>query len=109
MHRNKDHIEINIDYPTREKYTIKDSIIEIYDYEFNQSQIIEITDDNAFILEFLAEGIDKDEVNIINESSFALQKNNNQFFVNIISESSFSISYKDNMNYENLIVFEVIK
>ena len=109
LHRNKDLIEINIDYPTREKYIIKDSIIEIYDYEFNQSQIIEITDDNTFILEFLTNGIDRDKVNIINESSFALQKNNNQFFVNIISESSFSISYKDNMNYENLIVFEVIK
>ena len=40
LHRNKDLIEINIDYPTREKYIIKDSIIEIYDYEFNQSQII---------------------------------------------------------------------
>ena len=109
LHRNKDNIEIIIDYPTREKYIIKDSIIEIYDYEFNQSQIIEITDNNAFILEFLSEGIDTDEVDNINESSFSLQKNDNQFFVNIISKSSFSISYKDNMDYKNLIVFEVIK
>jgi hypothetical protein len=109
LHRNKDLIEITIDYPTREKYIIKDSIIEIYDYEFNQSQIIEITDNNAFILEFLSEGIDTDEVDSINESSFSLRKNDNQFFVNIISKSSFSISYKDNMGYKNLIVFEVIK
>jgi len=107
LHRNKDNIEIIIDYPTREKYIIKDSIIEIYDYEFNQSQIFEITDDNALILEFLINGIDRGEVNSINESSFVFQKNDNQFFVNIISKSSFSISYKDNMDYKNLIVFEV--
>jgi len=109
LHRNKDHIEIIIDYPTREKYLIKDSIIEIYDYEFNQSQVFEITDDNALILEFLINGIDRGEVNRINESSFVFQKNDNQFFVNIISKNSFSISYKDNMDYKNLIVFEVTK
>ena len=109
LHRNKDLIEINIDYPTREKYIIKDSIIEIYDYEFNQSQIFEITDDNALILDFLLNGIDRDKVNSINESSFVFQNNDNQFFVNIISKSSFSISYKDNMDYKNLIVFEVTK
>ena len=109
LHRNKDNIEIIIDYPTREKYIIKDSIIEIYDYEFNQSQIFEITDDNALILDFLLNGIDRDKVNSINESSFVFQNNDNQFFVNIISKSSFSISYKDNMDYKNLIVFEVTK
>ena len=74
LHRNKDLIEITIDYPTREKYIIKDSIIEIYDYEFNQSQTIEITDDNFFIFEFLTNGLDTTEINIINESSFALLK-----------------------------------
>jgi len=45
----------------------------------------------------------------MNENSFTVLKNDNQFFVNIISESSFSISYNDNMNYKNLIVFEVLK
>ena len=109
MLRNKDFIEITIDFPSKEKYIIRDSIIEIYDYEFNQSQIFEITDDNALILEFLINGIDRGEVNRINENSFVFQKNDNQFFVNIISKNSFSISYKDNMDYKNLIVFEVTK
>ena len=45
----------------------------------------------------------------MNENSFTILKNDNQFIVNIISESSFSISYNDNMNYKNLIVFEVLK
>ena len=107
--RNKDFIEITIDLPTKEKYILRDSIIEIYDYEFNQSQIIEINDDNYFLFDFLTNGIDADEINNMNENSFTVLKNDNQFFVNIISESSFSISYNDNMNYKNLIVFDVLK
>ena len=107
--RNKDFIEITIDYPAKEKYILRDSIIEIYDYEFNQSQIIEINDDNSFLFDFLTNGIDTDEINNMNENSFTVLKIDNQFFVNIISESSFSISYNDNMNYKNLIVFEVLK
>jgi hypothetical protein len=107
--RNKDFIEITIDFPTKEKYILRDSIIEIYDYEFNQSQIIEINDDNSFLFDFLTNGIDADEINNMNQKSFIVLKNDNQFFVNIISESSFSISYNDNMNFKNLIVFEVLK
>ena len=106
--RNKDFIEITIDFPTKEKYIIRDSIIEIYDYEFNQSQIIEINDNNSFIFDFLTNGIDADEVNDMNKNSFTVLKNDNQFFVNIISDRSFSISYNDNMDYKNLIVFEVL-
>jgi len=106
--RNKDFIEITIDFPTKEKYIIRDSIIEIYDYEFNQSQIIETNDNNSFIFDFLTNGINTDEVNDMNKNSFTVLKNDNQFFVNIISDRSFSISYNDNMDYKNLIVFEVL-
>jgi hypothetical protein len=107
--RNKDFIEITIDFPSKEKYILRDSIIEIYDYEFNQSQIIEINDDNSFLFNFLTNGIDTDEINNMNENSFTILKNDNQFIVNIISEKSFSISYNDNMDYKNLILFEVLK
>ena len=107
--RNKDFIEITIDFPAKEKYIIRDSIIEIYDYEFNQSQIIEINEDNSFLFDFLINGIDANEINNMNHNSFTVINNDNQFFVYIISESSFSVSYKDNMDYKNLIVFEVLK
>ncbi len=107
--RNKDFIEITIDSPAKEKYIIRDSIIEIYDYEFNQSQIIEINEDNSFLFDFLINGIDANEINNMNHNSFTVINNDNQFFVYIISESSFSVSYKDNMDYKNLIVFEVLK
>ena len=107
--RNKDFIEITIDFPTKEKYILRDSIIEIYDYEFNQSQTIKINDENSFLFDFLANGIDADRIDNINDNSFSVLTNDSRFFVNIISESSFSISYNDNMNYKNLIAFEVLK
>ena len=107
--RNNEFIEIMIDYPTKEKYIIRDSIIEIYDYEFNQSQIIKINDENSFLFDFLANGIDADGIDYINDNSFSVLTNDSQFFVNVISENSFSITYNDNMEYKNLIVFEVLK
>ena len=107
--RNNGFIEITIDLPTKEKYILRDSNIEIYDYEFNQSQIIEINDDNSFLFDFLTRGLNVNQVNAMNENSFTVLKNDNQFVVNLISEISFSITYNDNMDYKNLIVFEVLK
>lgn len=107
--RNNELIEIMIDFPTKEKYIIRDSIIEIYDYEFNQSQIIKINDENSFLFDFLANGIDADRIDNINDNSFSVLTNDSRFFVNVISENSFSITYNDNMEYKNLIVFDVLK
>jgi hypothetical protein len=109
LFRNKEIIEIMVDFPTKEKYILRDSIIEIYDYEFNQSQIIEINDDNSFLFDILTNGIETDEIHNMNNNSFSVLRNDDQFFVNIISDSSFSISYNDNMDYKNLIVFEVLQ
>ena len=105
--RGKNNIEITIDYPSKEKYLIQDSTIEIYDYEFNQSQIFEINDDNSFIIDFFNNGIDFNDVESIEDNSFMVTKNKNDFFVKIISDSQFIISYSDNMNYKNSIIFEV--
>ena len=107
--RGKNNIEITIDYPSKEKYLIQDSTIEIYDYEFNQSQIFELNDDNSFIIDFFNNGIDFNDVESIEDNSFMVTKNKNDFFVKIISDSQFIISYSDNMNYKNSIIFEVIK
>ena len=109
LFRNDDLIEITIDFPTKEKYILKDSIIEIYDYEFNQTQIIEINEDNSFLFDFLTYGINLSDINNSNEDSFTVVENDKQFLVTIVSESSFSITYNDNMDYKNLIVFEVQK
>ena len=106
--RSNESIEITIEHPSKEKYIIKDSFIEIYDYEFNQSQIFEINDDNSFVIDLLDNGIDTKNVNHIDDNSFIVTKNKSDFFVKIISDAKFIISYSDNMDYENNIVFEVI-
>ncbi len=106
--RSNESIEITIEHPSKEKYIIKDSFIEIYDYEFNQSQIFEINDDNSFVIDLLDNGIDTKNVNYIDDNSFIVTKNKSDFFVKIISDAKFIISYSDNMNYENNIVFEAI-
>ena len=106
--RSNESIEITIEHPSKEKYIIKDSFIEIYDYEFNQSQIFEINDDSSFVIDLLDNGIDTKNVNYIDDNSFIVTKNNSDFLVKIISDAKFIISYSDNMNYENNIVFEAI-
>ena len=107
--RRNNSIEITIDYPSKEKYIIQDSLIEIYDYEFNQYQIFEINDDNSFIIDFFYNGIDVTDVKNDENNSFTVSKNKNDFFVKIISESKFLIRYSDNMNYKNTIVFEALE
>ena len=108
IYKKEDVIEIIIDLPNREKYTIRDSLIEIYDYEFEQTQIIEINDDNSFLIDFLNNKFDFDDIQLIDKNSFIVFKNNKKFTINIISESTFSIIYKDNMDYENSILFTTL-
>lgn len=108
IYKKEDVIEIIIDLPNREKYTIRDSLIEIYDYEFDQTQIIEINDDNSFLIDFLNNKFDFDDIQLLDKNSFIVFKNNKEFTINIISESTFSIIYKDNMDYKNSILFTTL-
>ena len=108
IYKKEDVIEIIIDLPNREKYTIRDSLIEIYDYEFDQTQIIEINDDNSFLIDFLNNKFDYDDIQLLDKNSFIVFKNNKEFTISIISESTFSIIYKDNMDYKNSILFTTL-
>jgi hypothetical protein len=108
IYKKEDAIEIIIDLPNREKYTIRDSLIEIYDYEFDQTQIIEINDDNSFLIDFLNNKFDFDDIQLLDKNSFIVFKNNKEFTISIISESTFSIIYKDNMDYKNSILFTTL-
>ena len=108
IYKKEDVIEIIIDFPNREKYTIRDSLIEIYDYEFDQTQIIEINDDNSFLIDFLNNKFDFDDIQLLDKNSFIVFKNNKEFTISIISESTFSIIYKDNMDYKNSILFTTL-
>ena len=108
IYKKEDAIEIIIDLPNREKYTIRDSLIEIYDYGFDQTQIIEINDDNSFLIDFLNNKFDFDDIQLLDKNSFIVFKNNKKFTISIISESTFSIIYKDNMDYKNSILFTTL-
>ena len=108
VYKKEDVIEIIIDLPNREKYSIRDSLIEIYDYEFDQTQIIEINDDNSFLIDFLNNKFDFDDIQLLDKNSFIVFKNNKEFTISIISESTFSIIYKDNMDYKNSILFTTL-
>ena len=108
IYKKEDVIEIIIDLPNREKYTIRDSLIEIYDYEFDQTQIIEINDDNSFLIDFLNNKFDYDDIQLLDKNSFIVFKNNKEFTISIISESTFSLIYKDNMDYKNSILFTTL-
>ena len=108
IYKKEDVIEIIIDLPNREKYTIRDSLIEIYDYEFDQTQIIEINDDNSFLIDFLNNKFDFDDIQLLDKNSFIVFKNNKEFTISIISDSTFSIIYKDNMDYKNSIFFTTL-
>jgi hypothetical protein len=108
IYKKEDVIEIIIDLPNREKYTIRDSLIEIYDYEFDQTQIIEINDDNSFLIDFLNNKFDFNDIQLLDKNSFIVFKNNKEFTISIISESTFSIIYKDNMDYKNSILFTTL-
>ena len=108
IYKKEDVIEIIIDLPNREKYLIRDSLIEIYDYEFDQTQIIEINDDNSFLIDFLNNKFDFDDIQLLDKNSFIVFKNNKEFTISIISESTFSIIYKDNMDYKNSILFTTL-
>jgi hypothetical protein len=108
IYKKEDVIEIIIDAPNREKYAIRDSLIEVYDYEFDQTQIIEINDDNSLLIDFLNNKFDFDDIQLLDKNSFIVFKNNKEFTISIISESTFSIIYKDNMDYKNSILFTTL-
>jgi hypothetical protein len=106
--QNKDFIEIEINSPGREKYIIRDQVIELFDYDFNQSQIFELDKDNMVLINFLLNGINNDDITDLSKNSFSIQNNNNGFYITLLSKNKFSIGYNDNLNYKNLITFETL-
>jgi hypothetical protein len=106
--QNKDFIEIEINSPGREKYIIRDKVIELFDYDFNQSQIFELDKDNMVLINFLLNGINNDDITDLSKNSFSIQNNNNGFYITLLSKNKFSIGYNDNLNYKNLITFETL-
>ena len=92
--------------PSKEKYVIKDNIIEVYDFDFNQTSYIDINDQESNIVNFLINGINSKNVKEISDKSFIIDDIYNSYQVELKSESELSVIFKDNMNFVNTINFK---
>ena len=108
IYRKENVIEIKVDSPSKEKYVIGNTYIEIFDYDFNQTQRLELNNKDSFIIKLLTEGIDDIYVKNIAKDSFVYEKNDKKFYIKMHNESEFIVSFFDNMEYENSILFERI-
>ena len=108
IYRENNFIQVEIFKPTREKYIIKDDLIEVHDFDFNQISFIDINDQDSYILSILKNGIDTNNIKKISENTFVIGNMNDSFDVEFISEDEFIISYLDNMKFSNTINFKSI-
>ena len=106
IYRKENVIEIKVDSPSKEKYVIGNTYIEIFDYDFNQTQRLEINNKDLIFIKLLTEGIDDISVNNITKDSFVYKKNEKKFHIKMLNESEFIVNFFDNMEYENSILFE---
>jgi hypothetical protein len=106
IYRKENVIEIKVDSPSKEKYVIGNKYIEIFDYDFNQTQRLEINNKDLIFIKLLTEGIDDISVNNITKDSFVYNKNEKKFHIKMLNESEFIVNFFDNMEYENSILFE---
>ena len=106
IYRKENVIEIKVDSPSKEKYVIGNTYIEIFDYDFNQTQRLELNNKDLIFIKLLTEGIDDIAVNNITKDSFVYKKNEKKFHIKMLNESEFIVNFFDNMEYENSILFE---
>jgi hypothetical protein len=98
-------IEINIKEPFREKYLISNKELTVYDLEFDQTQIITITKNEAPLINLLKSGAVLEQAQELTDKSFIIAINDELLYIELISDKSFYVSYKDNMNYKNKVTF----
>jgi hypothetical protein len=108
IYRKNNFIQVEILKPSKEKYIIKDNLIEVHDFDFNQISYIDINDQDLHILSLLKNGIDTNNIKEISTNTFIIDSINNSFEVEFKSEDEFILSYKDNMNFRNTINFKSI-
>ena len=108
IERKGNSIEINIKEPFREKYLINDKELVVYDFEFDQTQIMTITKNEAPLINLLKSGVMLEQTKELTDKSFMIAMNEQLLYIELISDKSFYISYKDNMSFKNIITFTTI-
>ena len=108
IYRKNNFIEVEIFKPSKEKYVIKNNVIEVHDFDFDQISYIYINDQDSHILSLLKNGINTNNVKKISGNTFVIDNMNKLLQVEFKSEEEFIISYEDNMNFRNSINFKSI-
>ena len=107
--RKNDVITINVDTPFKERYKIKQDIVEIYDYDFDETKTILLEDINARTINFLLSGISLDDISSFTENAVYLSSSTDGVYIELLSDEAFVIKFKDNLGINNIINFEAIK
>ena len=107
--RKDETIEIFIKKPFKEKYIINSNEIVVYDYEFNQTQTVPISENEMPLLELLKVGAKLNQLQDLTNKSFKVDYKDKFLYVELLSDNSFLVGYKDNMNYKNIVTFTSIK
>ena len=98
-------IEIIIEEPFQEKYIINSDEVVVYDYEFNQTQTVNISENEVPLLDLLRVGAKLNQLQDLTNKSFKVNYKEKYLYVELLSEKSFFVDYKDNMNYKNIVTF----
>ena len=107
--RKNDVITINVDSPFKDRYKIKQDIVEIYDYDFDETKTILLEDINARTINFLLSGISLDDISSFTENAVYLRSSTDDVYIELLSDEAFVIKFKDNLGINNIINFEAIK
>lgn len=107
--RKNDVITINVDTPFKERYKIKQDIVEVYDYDFDETKTILLEDINARSMSLLIKGISQEDVSSYTENTLYLNSEIDDVYIELISDKTFVIKFIDNLGINNIINFEAIK
>ena len=107
--RKNDVITINVDTPFKERYKIKQDIVEVYDYDFDETKTILLEDINARTINFLLSGISLDDISSFTENAVYISSSTDGVYIELLSDEAFLIKFKDNLGINNIINFEAIK
>lgn len=104
--KNDNSLQIEVDEPFKERYSINNDGIKVHDLEFDQVRIIKKEEINNNILEFIYSGFSEDlDIENLNDKTFKVTVDNNFYYIEFINKQTLQIKYKDNMNVENLVRF----
>mgnify|MGYP001599895649 FL=1 len=101
-------IEIFIVTPFKEKYTIENDKIIVFDFEFNQTQTFSISNNESVLINVLKRGANLNQVKDLTDKSFKINLNKESLYIELLSDNIFEIKYKDNMNFNNTIILKII-